>query len=327
MAAARSLGRSQIDASDAFYEYTCVTCAADSKNTEALYKCIECQVFYCVRCVAGHNKFTVNHHVVDRKSEKFRAGRKETPVYDSSEMPKDVCQQHHGEVIKMYCGQHNIVCCTVCIAVQHRNCYGVDYIPKIAKGLLKGSEKGETTATLEKVRSDLQRQMYKLQKDRQTLNKQRDNSITEIRHIKKRIIARVEQLERMSITELETKHEEISGEINHQSKKVENMLKAVETRLDKLKGNQIITEAQLFVDIKFGNLQAQQGQDCIKQTSKKSFEQIEFEPSTKILSILHDTQAFGMLTGYVDVLVPEETEVTRAFLGSLQDELKRSKIK
>ena len=32
----------------------------------------------------------------------------------------ELCEYHAGQAIKMYCQQHDAVCCTVCISEEHR---------------------------------------------------------------------------------------------------------------------------------------------------------------------------------------------------------------
>ncbi|XP_053396960.1 uncharacterized protein LOC123539111 isoform X2 [Mercenaria mercenaria] len=121
MATDGKFARSQIDASDALYDFPCNPCAKDGKNMEAIFLCMDCQMFYCNRCVTGHNKFTENHNVVDRTSKLFNQDQRQQRSLSSNELLRDLCEEHQGEVIKMFCGQHNLVCCTVCVAVKHRS--------------------------------------------------------------------------------------------------------------------------------------------------------------------------------------------------------------
>ena len=42
------------------------------------------------------------------------------PQLHFDQLPTSRCTVHPGRVIDMYCGQDEIVCCTVCIAEDHR---------------------------------------------------------------------------------------------------------------------------------------------------------------------------------------------------------------
>ncbi|XP_053396959.1 uncharacterized protein LOC123539111 isoform X1 [Mercenaria mercenaria] len=296
MATDGKFARSQIDASDALYDFPCNPCAKDGKNMEAIFLCMDCQMFYCNRCVTGHNKFTENHNVVDRTSKLFNQDQRQQRSLSSNELLRDLCEEHQGEVIKMFCGQHNLVCCTVCVAVKHRSCGGVEYIPNIAKGLMKKEDKDQTKTSLEKVKDELQNLKSKMQNELKKLNVQRDSILDDIQKFKKHLIANIEELESKSIKEVQEKHKEITDEISFRSKMVDDMLKDVEQQLDKLKHVKRNNEAQLFVDIKVGEEKSSAGSNCIRQFAAKMMETLVFEVNRSIENCLCEVQSLGKLT-------------------------------
>ncbi|XP_053398381.1 zinc-binding protein A33-like [Mercenaria mercenaria] len=292
MAKDGKFAKSQIDASEALYDFPCNPCAKDGKNMEAKFQCLDCQMFYCNRCVTGHNKFTANHNVVERTSKLF--GQKRS--LSSDELPRDLCEEHRGEVIKMFCGQHDRVCCTVCIALKHRSCEGLEYIPNIAKGLLKKEDKDQTKTSLEKVKDDLQNLKSKMQNEFKKLNVQRDSVLDVIQKFKKRLIANIEELERKSIKEVQEKHKEITDELTFRSKIIDDMLNDVEQQLDKLKHVKRNNEAQLFVDIKVCEEKISSGSYCVRQSAVKKMETLVFEVNRSIEKCLCEVQSLGKLT-------------------------------
>ncbi|XP_045178394.2 uncharacterized protein LOC123538389 isoform X1 [Mercenaria mercenaria] len=296
MATGGKLGMSQIDASDALHDFSCTPCSEDGKHMEALFQCTDCQIFYCQRCVSIHNKFTRNHKVLEKSSNLFKQGPRQQKLSCTSDLPTDLCEEHHGEIIKMFCGQHNIVCCTVCIAMKHRSCEGVEYIPNIDKGLLKTKDKDKTKTSLEKVKDDLQNLKSKMQNELKKLNVQRDGILDDIHVFKKRIIAKLEELERKSITDVQDKHKEITDKITSSSKKIDDILKDVSQQLDKLKEFRSNNEAQLFVEIKVGEEKISEGNDCVRQAAAKSMETLVFEVNRRVETCLSEEQTIGKLT-------------------------------
>ncbi|XP_053389083.1 E3 ubiquitin-protein ligase TRIM22-like [Mercenaria mercenaria] len=296
MASGGKFSSSQIDASDELHDFPCNPCAKDGKNTEALFQCIDCKIFYCQRCVSGHNKFTENHNVVDKSSKLFGQRQRQQRSVSSSELPTELCEEHHGQVIQMFCGQHNMVCCTICIAVKHRSCEGVEYIPNIAKGLLKKQDKDKTKTSLEKVKDDLQNLKSKMQNELKELNAQRDGILDDIQKFKKRLIAKIEELERKSIKEVQDKHKEITDEITSGSKLVDDMLKDIEQQLDKLKHVKRNNEAQLFVDIKVSEEKSSAGSNCARQSAARKMKTLVFEVNRSIETCLSEVLSIGKLT-------------------------------
>ncbi|XP_053391441.1 tripartite motif-containing protein 66-like [Mercenaria mercenaria] len=273
--------------------FTCAPCSDDGKNTAALFECTDCQIFYCQSCVAGHNKFTKNHSVVDKASKSFGQGPRSL---SSGELPTDLCKEHRGQVIQMFCGQHDTVCCTICIAVKHRSCDGVEYIPNIAK-LLTEQDKVKTKTSLENVKDDLQNLKSTLQDKLKNLNVQRDGILDNIQKFNRRLVAKIEELGRESIKDVREKHQKIANELSASSKKIDDMLTNVELQLDKLKQVRRNNKAQLFVDMKGCKEKISEGNDCAKQTrSKRTFERFVFDENKSIETCLHGVQSLGKLT-------------------------------
>ena len=70
-----------------------------------------------VPCLACHNKIAaMRHHELIGKSEMATRG----PTQDLLPLPNSRCAVHPEEALKMYCRQDDVVCCTVCIAEDHR---------------------------------------------------------------------------------------------------------------------------------------------------------------------------------------------------------------
>ncbi|XP_045178415.2 uncharacterized protein LOC123538399 [Mercenaria mercenaria] len=296
MATGGNLGSLQNDASDALHDYTCAPCSDDGKNTEAMFQCTDCQIFYCQRCVTGHNKFTKNHNVVDKASKFFGQDKRQTGSVTSSALPTNLCEEHLGQVIQMFCGQHDTVCCTICIAVKHRSCEGVDYIPNIAKGLLKTQDKAKTKTSLEKVKDDLQSLKSRRQNELKKLRTQRDDIIDEIHQSKKRTFERVEELAKISIKEVQDKHKEIDDAVTVSINNIDGMMKDVELELEKFRHSNSDNEAQTFVDIKYGEKTLSDVNDCVKKYLATVSETLEFEVNNSIDTCLNALQCLGKLT-------------------------------
>ena len=114
--------------SEPFYDFFCSNCAKDNKHTEGESFCVECNETFCTSCLVFHNKIAAmsQHELLDMLTRKSRLEEEQLPVVKPSKedpevhLPTTECTVHAGQMINMYCGQHDVVCCTVCIAEDHR---------------------------------------------------------------------------------------------------------------------------------------------------------------------------------------------------------------
>ncbi|XP_053392467.1 E3 ubiquitin-protein ligase TRIM33-like [Mercenaria mercenaria] len=137
MAERRKFTESVLGASDEIYDYNCSPCEESGVYKEAHKYCDSCKLYYCKKCLGDHNKFPAlrGHLIKDVTSQPKPAVPTGAPVVSVPAPPAEPCDNHPEEMIKMYCGEHDVVCCTVCIALDHRECKDVHYILKLAKDI------------------------------------------------------------------------------------------------------------------------------------------------------------------------------------------------
>jgi len=100
--------------SDMLYDYNCHSCWEDGKNTEANHCCQDCAQCFCDVCIKLHSKLLKRHAVLDRNDvDKWST---DTALVG----PLVRCDNHMGEILKLYCRDHRRPCCSVCISVDHK---------------------------------------------------------------------------------------------------------------------------------------------------------------------------------------------------------------
>lgn len=114
-------------ASDVLESSKCGPCLEDNKNNEAVMFCVECNDMLCDSCVGIHKRFsTMKTHkiVVQRDKKRFEL---------MADIMSDKCKQHHGKHLETYCKDHDELCCSVCVSLNHRLCQGIVYLPEYVK--------------------------------------------------------------------------------------------------------------------------------------------------------------------------------------------------
>ena len=104
---------------DFLFDFTCSPCNADGKNKEAIKFCIECGEYLCGNCLNDHNRFAKmkKHQIVDPSKRQTIDTNQTTFMAPSITI---CCEKHSGKALDMFCGDHDEVCCAVCIALDHR---------------------------------------------------------------------------------------------------------------------------------------------------------------------------------------------------------------
>lgn len=107
-----ALRSSVFKSSEGIYEFQCARCDEDDLNAEALFYCENCLKHLCGSCEKLH-RFFKDHNVVG-KDQMDQWGAK-----IKGEALKS-CRSHDGKERDMYCNDHEVVCCYVCVSTNHR---------------------------------------------------------------------------------------------------------------------------------------------------------------------------------------------------------------
>ncbi|XP_071162434.1 tripartite motif-containing protein 2-like [Mytilus edulis] len=105
----------------------CFSCERLGEKSGANNFCKECGELLCEMCTKYHraNKLTATHNI-HLFTELSR---------DELKNFKQCCNWHPGEMLKLYCCDHEIECCSLCVSVDHRKCETVQTIEIAAKDI------------------------------------------------------------------------------------------------------------------------------------------------------------------------------------------------
>lgn len=109
----------------------CVPCGRNNKSNQADKYCVQCQEYFCTRCIEMHKNFTllVHHSLIEitaRSQIPASVEEKESTDivgkdgYDVLQVPTERCSKHPAKVVDMYCRAHDIVGCSVCFAPHYK---------------------------------------------------------------------------------------------------------------------------------------------------------------------------------------------------------------
>ncbi|XP_060551576.1 transcription intermediary factor 1-alpha-like, partial [Ruditapes philippinarum] len=105
------------DGSDADFVYTCSPCGEENVTEEAVKYCPVCEEYLCTTCLRHHGRLKASRSHTVQDCDASTKGSTVTMVTK--------CRYHPDRDIEMYCGEHDMVYCTKCIATNHRACSGI----------------------------------------------------------------------------------------------------------------------------------------------------------------------------------------------------------
>ncbi|XP_053390784.1 uncharacterized protein LOC128553634 [Mercenaria mercenaria] len=192
----------------------------------------------------------------------------------------------------MYCGNHDEVGCTTCMALNHRSCADVQSIPDIVSSKFQTTDVDKIHQKLQDLKMMMAKTMNIRQRLIEDLKKSKTEAVMAIKDFRKEMETILEQLEKESIKELEMKFIEVESKLLEERKKAETeseRLKQAVNDLKKSEGN----KAQQFVSMKMSLKKIAKMEDVSRslQTSVDANISFSFDPA--ILGFLQQLKSFG----------------------------------
>ncbi|XP_053392480.1 E3 ubiquitin-protein ligase TRIM33-like isoform X2 [Mercenaria mercenaria] len=208
MAERRKFTENVLGASDEIYDYSCSPCEESGVYKEAHKYCDSCKLYYCKKCLVDHNKFPAlrGHLIKEVTSQPEPAVQTGAPCVSVPAPPVEPCDKHPEEMIKMYCGEHDIVCCTVCIALDHRECKDVHYILKLAKDIRTSQEYNDYADELTRIKTVYEDTKQSIQDEIIKMSDVKTEIVNEIKEYKQELVSKIEDLERRSLEKVNERY-------------------------------------------------------------------------------------------------------------------------
>ncbi|WAR26041.1 TRI33-like protein [Mya arenaria] len=156
------------NSSDLIHDFTCSPCEEDGLNSEAQSFCVECSKYYCSRCEPKHDGLFKRHSVLGRKD----VG-KWTPLPHTIVDDLERCERHPREALKMFCKDHDQLCCHVCVSVDHRHSSVIQHIPDIARGIFDKPELKQLPQQVGNIQSHIRKLQDSSKRKQQSIKESR----------------------------------------------------------------------------------------------------------------------------------------------------------
>ncbi|KAH3839523.1 uncharacterized protein LOC127877907 [Dreissena polymorpha] len=224
-------------------EITCLACGQEGTPTKATNYCVECESPYCETCLKTHSRFpSMRTHTVLNETDRNKWNAKMSNKITS------MCSIHTGKPVDMFCKDHDQVACSACIAVYHRSCCSVKYVPNISTGTREGKEYRDVIHSLKSFLDSLTKS--KSSRHAVLCQKQLDHEamVKQIDYHKDCLLQHINVLAEKSKATLRLQLSKTQKDIGHEIGKIESLIAEQSAVLKKLIND--ANEAQLFIEMK-----------------------------------------------------------------------------
>ncbi|XP_021362333.1 uncharacterized protein LOC110456101 [Mizuhopecten yessoensis] len=117
--------------------HLCAPCQRGKESNRAEVWCTDCGEKLCKQCRIYHerSKPSSNHRLVSVST---------TVGGICDVMVNEICPSHDGKQLDVYCVDHSVMCCGVCVSVSHRHCNNVKPIEDLVRKTKAGQHTRET---------------------------------------------------------------------------------------------------------------------------------------------------------------------------------------
>ncbi|XP_052780149.1 uncharacterized protein LOC128217217 [Mya arenaria] len=210
----------------------------------------------------------------------------------------DRCAQH-GKELEVHCDDHQELCCSVCVALNHRLCSSISLLPDLARGFLDTAEFKQLPAAVDNMRRRLDELKNDCMKDQASLKDSYKNITAEIKALRKEINEILDKLEKKTVEQLDSMMEDLEKPLKDNLESFANMDDQISTMIEKLR--QISgknRESSSYIGLKKCQSKLSEANCLVQEIREK--EQMKFKSDESVLSFLRNLNSLGNVDSVKD---------------------------
>ncbi|KAL4224308.1 Transcription intermediary factor 1-alpha [Mactra antiquata] len=279
-----------INMSEETFDFLCTSCAESGFIKEALKYCIDCQLYCCRECLTAHARIPVlkGHSFLDNSSNQPQGQPRSLPAF-----PTKKCNKHAGKIMDMFCRNHDVVCCYICAAEDHRSCADITSISDNIDQLYSKVDTFKTNSDLSALLDDMNERQNNTDDLLQKLRDSKEAAIKIVGEFRAEMETFLRKLEEASIHEIENEFIPLESLLLVERKIYEDSIDS----LEKLKKQLIQSSgnlAQLFVCTKLIEKDLKAIETDRNPSSIFRHAEVTFQPSDDLKASLENMTCLGI---------------------------------
>ncbi|XP_053376458.1 uncharacterized protein LOC128547516 [Mercenaria mercenaria] len=213
MASSGNLGNT----SEETFDMLCSACKEQNINKEAEKYCVDCRDYYCSECLKLHSSLPAlkGHKLLGKEAGQSR----QLPM-----VPTERCERHDFKTVDMFCQNHDQIGCGTCIAVDHRTCQDVFYIPEFLKS--RANVIPEFLQRMKNIENKFKEFLKTFSDEIDDLKANKQREIETINTFAKKLEEKIKEAQRDAISKVEERYDKLMMKINRD---IDNIKREQET--------------------------------------------------------------------------------------------------
>lgn len=174
----------------------CIPCFRLDKSASADKCCVDCEESLCKDCVTAHmgNKVSMRHHIIDLKVA--------TTILGKSLLSQNKCLSHPDFTMDFFCASHDDLCCRHCMSDRHRSCDRVVPLEVASKDVKTSTLCHDIADEMNQILTSFNGIIQNSLKINQRNGDEEKRIVQEISDAKASLIEKLNQLEKITLSEL-----------------------------------------------------------------------------------------------------------------------------
>jgi len=172
----------------------CGPCTSNSKESEALSWCLECEEALCFTCAESHRGMKMSRHHL---------------LADVNAVPREIkflfeksCPKHKTLSFEYFCVDHDLLCCKECFSENHRTCKNVPSLDTASNGIKRSQSYTDVGVEIDHILQTLDTLSSGHIENIETIQQEADVIHYNILRVKEKLIEKVESLVQPLMEEL-----------------------------------------------------------------------------------------------------------------------------
>ncbi|XP_060566908.1 uncharacterized protein LOC132725737 [Ruditapes philippinarum] len=276
---------SKKDGSDADFKYTCTPCGDDDIREEAVKFCPVCDEYLCTSCTRQHGRRKALRSHTLQDCDASTKGSTVTMV--------NKCRYHPDRDIEMYCGEHDMVYCTKCIATNHRACSGILNLEDVDITSNQQNDIERLSSDMVNIQKRLEDTERNMQTNNNSIEEQRNDVISQVEAIERDLVQHIQKLKHEALEALETEYTLIKEELATNISQISKVKQEIEKTTSQLQTAHNLNAREQFVQTKLTQQTVNDAMKVFEQSEDKGRVCLRFTENTELKSIIRTSTCLG----------------------------------
>ncbi|XP_052778736.1 uncharacterized protein LOC128216297 [Mya arenaria] len=224
------------------------------------------------------------------------------------------CERHPGEALKLVCGDHDQLCCHVCVAMDvclclsicppaylsacltvRAQCSAIQHIPVVAKGIRKDPEFRQLPQRVAVLRKQIEDMKNDRKKNSSSLRKTRTAIVDEIKAIRKKINDILDKMEQTTVQDLDRLVADQEMSIKKEMESCTQMEDELKRIMDDIQSKDSSGEPPLYIGFRKCEEKIKQAKEILQNMSNVVKYDLTFRKHNGIEDKLSSMETFGEL--------------------------------